>query len=106
MSTMLQHQQAKIAKNRQAPAESTLPMSFMEQDRLMKERRRVKQLSNREALERQMEEKKLLRELDHDFSLKRREGQFATSIKMIKAAEQQRVPMKVEQISQEAYERE
>lgn len=59
-------------------------MSFIEQDRLIKEKRRVKNLSNRQALERQMEEKKLLNDLDHDYSIKKKEKQFATSLKIIK----------------------
>ena len=89
-----------ISQDRQAP--EVLPMSFIEQDRLMKERRRVKQLSNRQALEKQMEEKKLLNDLDHDFSIKKKEKQFATSLKMIK----NEMPIQVKSISHEIHEKE
>jgi hypothetical protein len=89
-----------ISQDRQPP--EVPPMSFIEQDRLMKERRRVKQLSNRQALEKQMEEKKLLNDFDHDFSIKKKEKQFATSLKMIK----NEMPIQVKSISHEIHEKE
>lgn len=68
----------------------------------MKERRRVKQVSNRQALERQMEERKLLQDMEHDYSVKRKEKQFATSLKIIK----NEMPIQVKAISHEVHERE
>ncbi len=49
-----------------------------------------------------MEEKKLLNDLDHDFSVKKKEKQFATSLKMIK----DEMPIQVKSISHEIHERE
>lgn len=89
-----------VSRDRQPP--EVLPMSFLEQDRLMKERRRVKQVSNRQALERQMEERKLLQDMEHDYSVKRKEKQFATSLKIIK----NEMPIQVKAISHEVHERE
>ncbi len=68
----------------------------------MKERRRVKKVSNRQALERQMEERKLLQDMEHDYSVKRKEKQFATSLKIIK----NEMPIQVKAISHEVHERE
>ena len=89
-----------VSRDRQPP--EVLPMSFLEQDRLMKERRRVKQVTNRQALERQMEERKLLQDMEHDYSVKRKEKQFATSLKIIK----NEMPIQVKAISHEVHERE
>jgi D-ribose pyranose/furanose isomerase RbsD len=49
-----------------------------------------------------MEERKLLNDLDHDFSVKRKEKQFATSLKIIK----NEMPIQVKAISHEIHESE
>lgn len=59
-------------------------------------------MSNRQTLERQMEERKLLNDLDHDYSIKKKEKQFATSLKIIKSE----MPIQVKSISHEIHEKE
>lgn len=52
MNYVKEQKQKEISKERQPP--TVPPMSFIEQDKRLKEQRRVKQMSNREALERQI----------------------------------------------------
>jgi len=49
-----------------------------------------------------MEERKLLQDMEHDYSVKRKEKQFATSMKIIK----NEMPIQVKAISHEIHERE